>query len=364
MPESARSSLPPECTLPLPDGKSVDVSLEDLENLWEQLPAIYQEGRARRLVAQMSLMDGTKFGLARHPNPFALKTDHEIVWTQPKALGIWPAGVPMLQFHEAPTRTFRQGFYMRKPPASPNDPDREAVGATWRLVFSRVPDVAIQECAWDDREGWERLARSLTSASPQSLLNLLLLQLDPDKRAEMDEIAAEVQAPAKALFAAAEGLPSLNEEDYRDLNKHSLNVCRVSAYDPSIFRYVEMPGMLLATAKSAMELKQLDSLLSQAGLVALKGFSTQGWGDIQRLAVKRGYRARTGKMPSDIWQVIGSSEAIAANAYGSATFSLSWFRNAVSRNLGVVDQQPLPWTEWRELTQGLMPGAGTPPEHV
>lgn len=352
MPESTRSDLPPECVLPLPGGKSVELSLEALEDLWGQLPAIYQEGRGRRLAAQMKRMDGTRFGLVPHPNPFALKTDQEIVWTQPKALGIWPAGVPMLQFHEAPTRTFRQGFYMRKPPVPHNAPDKEVGSATWRLVFSRVPDVAIQECSWDDEDGWARLAHSLTSASPQSLLNLLLLQLDPEKRAEMDEIAAEVQAPAKALFDAAEGLPSLDEDDYQSLNKHSVNICRVSAYDPSIFRYVELPGMLLATAKNVMDLKQMDSLLSTVGLVALKGFSTQGWGDIQRLAVKRGYRARTGKMPSDVWQVIGARDAVAANAYGSATFSLSWFRNAVSRNLGVVDQNPLRWAEWQQLTRG------------
>jgi hypothetical protein len=205
-------------------------------------------------------------------------------------------------------------------------------------------------------EGLKRSAHALHTTSAEAFAVQALLSLKNERREMLEEDDNEIFQSSTHLLTASRNLPGVNEEDYAHLGKKGVRVSQALVFDPSIFRYVRVPSLLCAMADANVSLRGLDKMLSDVGLVSLKGFSTQGWGDTQRLAVKRGHGRSFGKPLPSVWQVLGvPSEDNIHPSPTSPYGSLLWFREAVAKGLGVVDRTPLDWDEWLDLSGGPAP---------
>lgn len=331
----------PDSYLPLPDGSQVAITLEELQDLWEKMPEIYQEGVQRRELARCTYGQIERFGLQEITVPFS--GTHPTGWVEQGGLGRWPVGVPVLTF-----RTPATSQSLRLPVPWLDDTKRGVPkDSVWRIVLSRVPNQVLMECAWDDLEGLDRLVNALKTTSTEAFAVQCLLTLSEEQRQDIEEDEQDILKSAQHLLTSARHLPEIKAEEYSRLVGKHVDVTQALVFDPRLLRYVRVPSLVCAMADDTMGLEDLDKALSKAGLTAIRGFSTQGWGDTQRLAVKRGFGKSFGKPLTSVWQVLGLPPMGVAST--PTYVSLHWFREAVSKNLGVVDKMPLDWDAWLEL---------------
>jgi len=335
-----------DCSIKLADGRQLELSLEQVSDLWERLPDIYNEGVYKRVERQASLANPGSHGFTPLGSPGS--RNEPLMWCLPDAVGIWPAGVPLLRFASHERNLLKKLGHRVAWGSAKVDSDVEPPEPTWQLVFSRAPGV-LMECAWDDMDGFRRMVHALANTTAEALLTQLILQLDADHRQELEEDSEEIVASSRRLLAIAEVAPAIDIDSCRVNLDPSVALSQASVFDPGIFRYVTMPGVVLAAGANGVPLKQVDQALSRVGLVSLKGFSTQGWGDVQRLAVKRGSGRRAGKITAGVWQVLGIEAHQGAASPSASHFSVAWFHEALTRSLGVVKVEPIPWEKRKGL---------------
>lgn len=342
----------------LPNGDKVSLTVDQIGDLWEGIPQIYSDARASRAQKQAEYVSPASLGLTPVIFPETKQPDFQR-WIAPGGVGFWPAGVPLLAFNDSSQRktalATNTGFYAaRRTLVAPGKQDGEGEEAKWKLVFSRVLDVPIMECPWDDREGFVKLAKALLTTKPGILMTQLMLQLPVEARAELELDGNDIHESSARLLELGHAMPPLEVANLKNhLPTKDLSLSTASVFDPRTFRYVSLPGVVLASGDYHVSLSQVDKALSSIGLVSLKGFSTQGWGDVQRLAVRRGFGRKAGKISEGTWQVLGVDTSIPSASLSASGFSVTWFAEALVKSLGVMITEPLDWTDWKSLKENL-----------
>jgi len=333
----------------LPNGARVSLTVDQIGDLLEGLPQIYTDARTARAQKQAEYVSPDSLGLIPATTLETRQPDF-YRWTTPDGAGVWPAGVPLLSFSEGPRRKteFVMNTGLRSVPPTPTQHDIEDE-AKWKLVFSRVLDTPIMECAWDDKVGFRKMAAALLTTKPRTLMTQLMLQLPAEARSELEVDCKEIHESSARLLELGHAMPELKVVDYRKHLSKDLSLSMASVFDPYTFRYVSLPGVVLASGDYQTSLSQVDKALSSVGLVALKGFSTQGWGDVQRLAVRRGFGKRAGKITEGTWQVLGIDTSMRPANGAPSGFSVFWFAEALVKSLGVIVTEPLDWSCWNNL---------------
>jgi hypothetical protein len=338
-----------DCIIALPDGREFTMSVEEAEDIWERFPDIYQSARDRRAARRIARVNPSQHGLLPYGEVSYAKSRLPS-WGVASPLGAWPAGVPLLTYMEDPHARSATGMYFNPIPrrgGAPQGKDRERVEDHWVLSFSRLPEVPLLKADWNDEAGFAHMVKTLTSTSTNALAAQLMLSITPEQREALVEYG-DLEEQASRLLDIAGALPAIAATDYQPPARAGFSVSQAFLFDAGTCRYVEVPSMVVAHAESGYALRDLDKGLSHMGLIALKGFSTQGWGDTQRLAVKKGSGARVGTLSSDVWQVLSCDSFSAPVGHGTTppVLTFQWFRKTLLKTLGVVTSTPLSWDEY------------------
>lgn len=217
----------------------------------------------------------------------------------------------------------------------------------WVIRFTGLPSV-LASAPLDDEAGFKNLARALRS-TPMDVWETQLALQHPTLRQQQGggELIAAMQQQNRFLESAI-ALPPISEAPWERLAGARVDVSKVVALDPSLCRYVEVPGLAMVTPPGASS--EISAARAQRlGVTLIRGNARDGRSVTVLVARGCGAQVRRSGLLGDMHvSFVGISDDyhISPLRRGSGRHHMTWDVRYHSGRLLVANSTPLSQDEW------------------